>query len=114
MATVNDTEQPMLSIALDHPAQAVQVRKMDIDDPYVERCWTHVVGLTAATTGPRSNNRGLDVWAPRSQYASGEAWPAPVDLRLDPALQVEDVARWVPLARVLCSTTQRGSQDGSL
>jgi len=32
---------------LDHAASAVRDRAMDIEGPYVERCWTHIVGPTA-------------------------------------------------------------------
>jgi hypothetical protein len=39
--------QPLLIEVVDHPAPAVRDRGMGIDGPYVERCWTHILGPTA-------------------------------------------------------------------
>ncbi|MCW2746087.1 MAG: fdhF [Mycobacterium sp.] len=48
-------------------------------------------------------DRIADIWGSRTPHPRGSVWPARVDLHLDAGLAEQDVDRWVPSARVLCS-----------
>lgn len=41
------TPAALLVELIDHPAPAVRQRGLQVDHPYLERCWTHLVGPTA-------------------------------------------------------------------
>jgi anaerobic selenocysteine-containing dehydrogenase len=52
---------------------------------------------------PAPTDRIADVWGERTPHARGTAWPARVDLHLEPGIGEQDVDRWVRSACVLCS-----------
>lgn len=43
---MSEESEPSVDL-VDHPAPAVRDRAIGLDSPYLDRCWTHIVGPTA-------------------------------------------------------------------